>query len=327
MSRKVSKNRKNFSDFISVDLSSEEMVSVVIPCYNYSHFIRATLEGLQQQSWPNWEALIIDDGSTDNTAEVVQSFAILDKRIKYFVQQNSGPSIARKNGVLQSKGSYIQFLDADDLLEPDKFRIQLNLFAAQPGIDIVYGNVRYFRNNPWSKDEWTNTFWGQEEEWMPKISGHGDSLLIQSLKGSFGPVNCFLYRRRVFERIGGWDTGLRAAEDYLLSLKCVLAGCSFLFHEQPGSYALVRIHNANTSRDTKWVYNLERKMRIELMSEIVATQNQEAIEVNTMAIKAIELMINKSWKAQFLSGGPFDFLKIIIRILRLEKIIKQIFYN
>ncbi|MBK6937129.1 MAG: hypothetical protein IPH18_09790 [Chitinophagaceae bacterium] len=136
-----------------------------------------------------------------------------------------------------------------------------------------------------------------------------------------------MFRRSVFEKVGNWNTSLRAAEDYLFVLKCVLAGSYFLYHEEPGSYALVRIHGNNTSRDAKWVHEQEIKMRLEIAAEIESTGNIEAIETNRNAIKALSLMTKKSWRNKLLSGGPFDSVKKVLRRAGLEKIAKRIFYK
>src|SRR5215831_15925290 len=96
------------------------LVSVIVPAYNYGSLIGETLDSLRNQTYNNWECWVIDDGSTDNTSEVVRVYCKSDPRIKYLPQMNSGPSVARNNGIRHSRGSYLQFLDADDLLEKRK---------------------------------------------------------------------------------------------------------------------------------------------------------------------------------------------------------------
>src|ERR1044072_5699082 len=105
--------------------ADETMVSVIVPSYNYGHFIGATLESLQAQTLSNWECIVIDDGSTDDTAEVVARFMKTDARIKFVRQSNRRQAAARNNGFAQMSGKYVQFLDADDQLQSKKFERQV----------------------------------------------------------------------------------------------------------------------------------------------------------------------------------------------------------
>ena len=93
------------------------LVSIIIPCYNYSNYLVFTLESLQEQVFKDWECLIIDDGSTDDTKLKAETFLKKDSRYRYIYQEQKGVSAARNKGIAQSRGSYIQFLDADDFLE------------------------------------------------------------------------------------------------------------------------------------------------------------------------------------------------------------------
>jgi glycosyltransferase involved in cell wall biosynthesis len=93
-----------------------ELVSVIIPAYNAAPFMRETIQSLYSQTYINWEAIIINDGSKDNTASVCRMFT--DKRVKTIHQANSGVSTARNNGLAQAKGEYVVFFDADDIMTP-----------------------------------------------------------------------------------------------------------------------------------------------------------------------------------------------------------------
>src|SRR5689334_12217789 len=120
------------------------MVSVIIPSYNYAHLLPDTLICLQQQSFTDWECLLIDNGSTDNTKDVVKLFSDKDSRIKYFYQTNSGPAAARNRGLELSNGEFIQFLDADDLIESEKLDVQVKILKSKTNVDIIYSDMKYF---------------------------------------------------------------------------------------------------------------------------------------------------------------------------------------
>lgn len=303
------------------------MVSVIIPTYNYGHLIADTIAAIQRQTYNNWEIIIVDDGSADQTETLVKQLAEKEKRIRYFRQANAGPSAARNLALQEAKGDYIQYLDADDLIQPDKFSRQLNFLNENPAIDVVYGPVRYFTEDPGDETKLLFTYWGVDREWMPGISGNSHSILVPALKGSFAHISCFLFRRELVNKAGPWDVGKRAAEDYLFVLNCILSGGSFAYLPEKGTYALVRWHGNNASRDTTWIHEGERQMRIELAPRLEQTGNRAAIETNQQAIKALAMMNSRSWRKLLLSGGPLDFLKKALRRIGLEKFFKKLFYR
>src|SRR5690348_10439254 len=136
------------------------MVSVIIPCYNYGHLVADTIQSILLQTYADVEVIVIDDGSKDNTEQVVQAMVQKDKRVSYHKFPNTGLGESRNRGLSIAKGDFIQFLDADDLLEKRKFEIQLALFAEHPEADVVYGSVRYFTKDPYDPADRTLTYWG-----------------------------------------------------------------------------------------------------------------------------------------------------------------------
>lgn len=104
----------------------DELVSIITPTYNCGNFIAETIKSVQEQTYKNWEMIIVDDCSIDDTKEIVQSFANKDKRIKYHkLKRNSGAAVARTTAMELAKGDYMAFLDSDDLWYPDKLRKQI----------------------------------------------------------------------------------------------------------------------------------------------------------------------------------------------------------
>jgi glycosyltransferase involved in cell wall biosynthesis len=129
--------------------NSNPLVTVIIPAYNYGCFISETLDSLLAQSYQNWECTIVDDGSTDNTREVIAHYLSRDRRFSSIRQANRGASGARNTGLRSAQGKYIKFLDADDLLERRKIEHHVKYLDDHPQVDIVYGSFRYLRTtNP-----------------------------------------------------------------------------------------------------------------------------------------------------------------------------------
>lgn len=124
----------------------EPKVSVIIPCYNQGDYIGETLQSLQSQYYSNWECVVIDDGSTDNTVAVVDDFCQKDSRILLFSKSNGGSASARNFGLTKVSGDYIQFLDADDILQVEKLEVTLKKVEkiADFSHKIVITNFRMF---------------------------------------------------------------------------------------------------------------------------------------------------------------------------------------
>lgn len=300
------------------------MITVIVPCYNYGHLIADTIQSIIDQSCEDWELIVVNDGSKDNTEEVVLDFCKRDSRIKYIHQPNTGLAATRNKGLQHAKGDFVQFLDADDLLEKNKFNIQLSLFADHPLVDVVYGSVRYFTQKPYDASDRLLTYWGSDEEWMPRYSGNGRSFLAKALKGNFSHLSSTLFRRSLVDKVGLFDNEISAVADYHFLLRCLVADGVFLYHDTPGTYSLVRWHPDNMSKDPTYMRREEIKMRRKL---IPLLKDDESRINNENAIKGLTLMTDKSWKRVFLSGGPFDFLKKALRAIGLEKLFRKLFYK
>ncbi len=113
-------------------------ISVIVPCLNQAAFLPQALDSVREQTYADWECIIINDGSTDETGEIGRAYAESDPRFRYVEQENRGLSGARNRGLDQSTGRYIQFLDADDLLARTKFEIQLGGLNALPSPCVAY---------------------------------------------------------------------------------------------------------------------------------------------------------------------------------------------
>ena len=120
---------------------SDSLVSVIIPVYNGERYLAQAINSVLDQTYRPIEIIVVDDGSTDRSAEVARSFS---ETVHYYCQPNSGSGAARNEGVQRSHGSFIAFLDADDLWVKEKLSIQVALLEADPGLDMVFGHVSQF---------------------------------------------------------------------------------------------------------------------------------------------------------------------------------------
>jgi glycosyltransferase involved in cell wall biosynthesis len=120
--------------------SNPPLVSVIIGAYNAEKYLAQAIESILAQTFTDYEIILIDDGSTDRTKEIAQSYP----EIRYFYQENQGVAAARNRGVAESLGEYLTFLDADDLWLPDKLALQIEIFAQKAQVDIVTGYIKQF---------------------------------------------------------------------------------------------------------------------------------------------------------------------------------------
>ncbi len=225
------------------------MVSVIIPTYNYGLFISQVLQSLQNQSYHNWECIVVDDGSTDDTKQNVQEWIEKDQRIKYFSQQNAGPSAARNYGISQSKGDYILFLDADDLIECDKLKSHVDVLEKYNDVDIAYGDARYFTDG--KPDELFYSLQPENKPWIKKYSGNGRGLINTIIRQNIMVISSPLIRKNVLAESGLFDTKLLKLEDWELFQRWAINDFIFQYVDAPQSLVLVRTHEKSFSYDKK----------------------------------------------------------------------------
>ena len=115
------------------------LVSVIVPCYKKVHFLPKTLNSILNQTYNNWECIIVDNGSPDNTVEVANFFASRDRRFKILSQENQGLAMARNNGIAASRGYFILPLDSDDMIESTYLEKAVDYFKKRPDYDNTVG--------------------------------------------------------------------------------------------------------------------------------------------------------------------------------------------
>lgn len=225
----------------------EQLVSVIIPCFNSGVHLEESLQSVLDQTYPAFECLIIDDGSEDNTAEVAQSFVNQDARFVLLTQPNAGVSAARNRGISQSRGDFIQFLDSDDIMGHEKLSAGLAYLNLKQGIDAAYSGSRYFQEDSGAgrqllgRNHFTGTIEVTEYD--------RDILAVFLLRNPF-VTSAPLYRKCVFERIGNYDETLRYLEDWDFQIRCAVNGIRFHYlGYHPESAIHVRLRNDSLMSD------------------------------------------------------------------------------
>ncbi len=272
--------------------SDAPLVSVIVPTYNYGHFIGQTLESVCAQTYQNWECIVVDDGSTDDTFYVVARFADQDCRIKYVPQKNQRQPAALNTGVRNSSGAYVQFLDADDLIEAEKVARQVAYLESNSAVDIVYGGVRYFRTENMAERLFSMT--EENKPWMPEASGQGKDILSVLTRVNLMAVNAPLLRRSVIDDVGFFDETIQVIHDWEYWVRCAAHGKRFQFENLAGTLALVRSHSASMSRNTVQMLRGTIRMRKKLARRIddagIRKLNRELIAVDAWNLGIEEVM-------------------------------------
>lgn len=205
-----------------------DLVSVIIPTYNREVYLHEAITSVIAQTYRPIQCIIVDDGSTDNTRQLVVNFNLENKdgfSIKYIFQENLGSQVARNTGTKASSGEFIQYLDSDDLLFPAKIKNQVAFLYENKHCDGVFGG--------WCK----GTI--EENELIPSYAT--EDLLTQLFTEHCIHTLSFLFRRTIVEKIGPWDINVRRNQEIDFQLRGLLEGGNYQFQPQIGG--LWRIHN------------------------------------------------------------------------------------
>ena len=184
-------------------MNTNKTISVVIPNYNYGRFIGEAIESVLAQTYQPIEIVVVDDGSTDDSVKIIESFG---DKVKLIKQENGGVGKARNTGIKNSAGSYIAFLDADDVWLPKKIELQVKFFETHAEIGLVTAATREF-------DADRNTI----TEYLDGKGGWcAEDLLLFNQRVVNGPGSSSLIKREVVEQVGGFDENkqMHPSEDW-----------------------------------------------------------------------------------------------------------------
>lgn len=205
------------------------LISIIIPAYNSAQFLAETLESALAQTWPNAEIIVVNDGSTDPTAEVLSAY---QGRIRSIDQENQGLSGARNSGMRMAQGELFAFLDADDLIRPQFLENMARTFLADPDLDVAYCG------------------WGYIDEAGKKLPEAGKfqfsgPVINQMVLANRFPVMATMIRKTSATQTGFFDPSLRSTEDWDFWLRAALCGAKFQC--VPQELVQYRIHDSNMS--------------------------------------------------------------------------------
>lgn len=221
------------------------LVSITIPAYNQAHFLEETVRSALGQTYPNIEILIMDDGSTDATPQVAQKFAELDKRVRYFRQENQGVSTTRNNAIQQAKGEFICMLESDDVMEKEKVEKQVEVFLKHPEVDVVYTAVSFIDAEGKKIGEMHGTDMAPE-----------NFLAYLFFRNLIACPSCMMARRQCLLE-NRYNTSFRQVDDYELTIRLAHKH-QFKYLDEP--LTRYRRHKENISNDLTLHRNAELRI-------------------------------------------------------------------
>ena len=208
------------------------LVSTIVPCFKQARYLSVALASMKAQTLTDWECIIIDDGSPDNTAEVASQWTLVDARFKYVYQNNGGVSCARNTGLSLARGRFIHFLDADDFIADDFLSLAVTALRKNPAAALSF--CGWILVGPEggliSKGEVPET----TSDWFHFM-----------LEGCLCPCHAIVVRKCLVEQVGGFDKNLRANEDWDIWLRIALKNQHFTRIRTYGAY--YRQHNQSMS--------------------------------------------------------------------------------
>ena len=274
--------------------------SVIIACYNASETLGETLASLRAQTCPNWEAICVDDGSTDATLELLQAAAEQDTRIRVITQANAGPSVARNLGVFASKSDWIAFLDADDLWLPHKLEVTAKVILEIPNAGAVFGKIAFFTEACEGDTTYSTVRPGPTS--LEHVLGENPVCTLSNL----------CVRRDAYNAVNGLDASMRHSEDLDLIIRLVAAGFPLIGTDS----LLMRYRASATGLSSDLMQMHEGWSRAVANAGISATSKMyarsEAVHLRYLARRALRLglpgLVAMQIALKGVSKAPLTFL-------------------
>ncbi|WP_336127226.1 glycosyltransferase family 2 protein [Mesoflavibacter sp. CH_XMU1422-2] len=203
-------------------------ITFIVPCYNQAHFLSTSLETVLNQTYDNWECIIVNDGSTDNTENIALQWVDKDSRFKYLKKENGGLSSARNFGIKHVTSQYVFPLDADDKIDIAYLEKAVKVLSKDPEIEVLTSQVKLFG----TKNEVFN---------LPQYNFK--TLLLQNCL-----IACSIFKKETFERVGGYDENLSSFEDWDFWISALKDGGKFYKLEEVLYYYRKQEKDTLTSR-------------------------------------------------------------------------------
>ncbi|HEX4947832.1 MAG TPA: glycosyltransferase family A protein [Blastocatellia bacterium] len=254
-------------------------VSVVICAYNAAAFIVATVESVLAQTYRDFEIIVVNDGSTDNTEEILTPYF---GRILYVRQDNAGPGAARNTAIRCALGRYIALLDSDDQWLPNYLETMMARMKAQPNIDVLYPNAVLFGTPQWEGKLFQDVCPSSAPVTLEKFLARECNVFISAV-----------FKRDILDVVGTFDENLRGSEDFDLWLRMLQQGYQFEFLREPLVRYRKRVDSLSSS-STRYFQNVLRALCKALGSPSTTPEQAQLILTTINGVEAeIGLVVSK----------------------------------
>ena len=283
------------------------LVSIIIPVYNQEKYLKETLQSVINQSFSNWECVLINDGSVDDSVAIINEYLTQDNRFYFINSENKGVSNARNLALQQVKGDYILFLDGDDLIHPEKIAQAISNFQKNSDLSIVFNTTSYFQ------DTIENKLYDIKID--AELLNFNDLLLYWGEKIII-PIHSAIIKRSLLNGIE-FNTNLTAQEDWLVWLR--------LFQKNPKILVLDAVlsfyRKHNTSRTQTVSLKEDHFKALELFEKYIGTENHKKLLIHQIeryylksydnAFKLDAIRKSKTYRAALFVKKLFVKLKLL----------------
>lgn len=222
-------------------MDSKPKVSVIIPCYNDEKYLLETINSVLVQTFVDWECILINDGSIDQTENIILQAQKLDKRLKYIHQENAGVCVARNNAIQQSTGEYVLCVDANDIISPNFLEETVNLLDSDPHLTVATSKIEFFGRG----------------RGVLTVESYGIDVLLAANQ----LVITSLFRRTDFDRVGGFNLNMKEGfEDWDFWISILKHGGAVRCANQ----AIFYYRLLNESRNSRISLEREKRLRYQL---------------------------------------------------------------
>jgi glycosyltransferase involved in cell wall biosynthesis len=226
--------------------STHPLISILIPCYNAERWIAHAIQSALAQTWPNKQIIVLDDGSTDGSLNVIRQY---EDHLQWETGPNKGGGTARNRLLELASGDWIQYLDADDYLLPDKIAHQMAFVASRPHSDVVFGPVTI--------EDWSDR--DTRRQLLPIPEPHDLWILMASW--GLPQTGAPLWRKQAIAGVGGWKRDQPCCQEHELYLRLLIAGKRFAYCSTNGAVYRQWSEDTVCKRDIKEVHR--RRLEIE----------------------------------------------------------------
>lgn len=268
---------------------STPKISVVIPCYNIEKYVKAALASLENQSLKNFEALVVDDGSTDNTAKIIKSFCNCDSRFKLLEKPHGGLASARNYGIYHAVAEYIALLDGDDIYGSEKLANHFAWLKSSPKIGVVYSASQIIQ------DDGTPTFM-----YMSGKPIMQDPLAALVCKNFIGHGSNAVFRRCIIDEVGDFDGNFPGCEDLDFWLR-IAATRKWLFFREPTVQCFYRIRSSGLSFKVQEMENIYLR--------VIDSAFKRNPELTNNLLKTAYAYMSRYISRLYLMAGDIDLAK------------------